>query len=502
MSHQQYLTILDYTKRYKTWLLVAFSIFIFTYSYFIFNFIFGNHDYNIIQGGISWHGHSLVARPLSDVAIQLTQGLYISVITPFISLLLFFISAVLFVFLFIKKHDSEVKIFFFVLSFVLYPTLIGRMYYEGACIGHNLAMVVLLIGCHTILFSNKKIYIILSTICFYFVLSCSQVFINTIWTIFLLMIAFSIISNKDINFRGFIISNVISVIAYFGTIKLFGLYGKGYNTTLATTGEFLGSFIKCLSSHIDIFYKTQPPFIMLEKIILIIIACIAIFNIIKLANSKKKKIILLLCFVLLFISHNPSGYISGRATAHSGQLRIDYHSIPLIFSFLVIFCFNFRMRKIYIVTCSVLVFLLAVSDCRALQIWKTLLDREQFYCNRLISRIEMNINFDIKKSYNYIQIGNRPSHSESLIKKHKIRTLELQRPFHHGGNQEGMLKYINPYLKIKSVNGKSKIDAVYKYKEKLSNAKAYPSKDSIFIIDNNIFVILDLNELKRILRNK
>jgi len=65
-----------------------------------------------------------------------------------------------------------------------------------------------------------------------------------------------------------------------------------------------------------------------------------------------------------------------------------------------------------------------------------------------------------------------------------------------------MLKYINPYLKIKSVNGKSKIDAVYKYKEKLSNAKAYPSKDSIFIIDNNIFVILDLNELKRILRNK
>ena len=85
-------------KFYNTYIYIITAIFFFTYLFFITSHLFGNHDYYILFNKIPWYGHSYDARPLSDVAIQLTEGSYIAIITPFISFIFFILSAILFIF--------------------------------------------------------------------------------------------------------------------------------------------------------------------------------------------------------------------------------------------------------------------------------------------------------------------------------------------------------------------------------------------------------------------
>lgn len=488
-------------KFYNTYICVITAIFFFTYLFFITSHLFGNHDYYILFNKIPWYGHSYDARPLSDVAIQLTEGSYIAIITPFISFIFFILSAILFIFSLEEECDKK-RFLLSVLIFVLYPTLLGRIYYEGAGIGNNFGLLCTISGFYLYnVLVNKKFKFIIPIILFTIGLLVCEISINTIFC----MIIFYIFLNKKYKILDMLSFIVIPSLAYFIIIKFFGLYGTGYNNTLPSTYIILNNIVNCFKAHLNILYKTQPP--MDKNFKIVFCAIILYFTFLNTINIRKNILIFIkkvfLIFILLFF-HNISAYASANIVAYPSNFRIDYYAVPLIYSFIT---YNILTKKelnklINILKTFVIIyaiFLCSVSDCRAIYIWKNSICNDMLYCNRILNIIESNENFNPLKNYKIIQIGDRPVWSNKYYNNYDMYTLELQRPFNVGNNAAQMFMFISPNYNFTNCDlNDIDLKKYYLYIKKLNQ---YPKYNSIFIIDDYIFILLNKDILKEKIKN-
>lgn len=501
---------------YRRPILWALGIFFFVYSYFIFNFIFGNHDWGMVFKPYSWSAKAWQSRPFALIPLQLSQGFYLPVLTPVISLFAYFGAGVLFLALFTGDISNRRVFFLTLLLFLLYPTLLGRIYYEGAGIGENVALFCFLLGVNCALYCKGILSFFICVMLFTFSLGVNQCIINSFWTIFLIIVLYYI-NNKynilNICVRRYCGGFLVALCIYLVFIKIIIPDTNNYNNQIGTLKAVFENLLPQLKASLGYFWQAQPPMNVFFKALFTLICIGGFWKLITCADiSIHKQVILylspaarrairIILILLLIMTNNVSAYVSGLETASTFNLRIDYYSIPFILSFCAFAALEFRGLRGHLFTAAavLLVVLSMGSDVRALQVWKISIDDDILYANRMLARIEAAPEFDAGRSWRMLALGERPVFSRRFYSGYKHTSLELQRPMHLGGyNFAHVFNYIAPNLNISNFWGDAK-KVCAQNRDFLDTAPAWPKPGSLRIDSEQglILVVLDTAAARR-----
>lgn len=496
-------------------LLWALGIFFLVYSYFIFNFLFGNHDWDLIFSPMRGYAMTWAGRPFTFMALQLWQGFYLPVLTPFFSLLAWFTAGVLFLTLLPGARSLRGAAFFLaLLLFTLSPTLLGRLYYEGAGFGGNVALCCFLLGANFCVHDKGRISLLLAVALFGFALGVNQCIINTFWTLLLILLLCARPSAEKAPVLRYAAAFAVALALYIIAIKFILPVRPFYNNQVAGGEALVRNLLPQLKASLAYFWESQPPMNRFFKGFFSLI-CVAGF-VCMLMRAKNEAArgalpgrspmagrvfaLRLLLIAALVLTHNVAAYISGNSLANTFNLRIDYYSIPFILCFCAVTALGTPGLAGRLLTCAaaLLVILSMGSDVRALQVWKISIDDDFLYANRMLARIEASPEFDAARPWRMLALGSRPIFGRRFYPGYDRFSLELQRPMHLGRNFAEVFNYIAPQLKISNFTGE-RSDLCARYKTFLDAAPAWPSPDSLKVVGEEglILVVLDKAAARR-----
>lgn len=493
----------------------ALGIFFLVYSFFIFNFLFGNHDWESIFTRIPWSALAWVGRPFCMLPLQVWQGFYIPVLTPVVSLGAYFCAGVLFLALFSSGKSSPRVFFLALLLFLLNPVLLGRIYYEGAAIGENIALCGFFLAINFLVYDKDRKSFLLAVLLFGFALGVNQCIINTFWTVLLILALYELLIPSDFNIFRYCCAFAVALAIYLIVIKFLYPVRPFYNTQLASPDVFLKNFLPQLKASVAYFWETQPPMNRLFKMLFSLI-CLGAFA--RLLACPKKTFGLrhgrfsaffgpktgfalrLLLIAALVLTNNAVAYVSGYAIANTFNLRIDYYSIPCILGFCAVVALGLPgfWGRVFTAAAALLVILSMGSDVRALQVWKISIDDDLLYANRMLARIEASPEFDAGKAWRVLALGERPVFGNRFWPGYDRFSLELQRSMHLGRNFPDVFNYIAPNLKLSPYTGEPG-EVCAKNRPFLDAAPAWPSPDSLRVLreEGLILVVLDRAAARR-----
>lgn len=517
MSAQNFLSFLPKSmllerRREIFW---ALGIFFLVYAWFICNFLYGNHDWRMILSSVAGDAKTFQSRPFAFVPLQLCQGFYLPVLTPFFSLLAYFTAGVLFLMLLPASRDLRGSSFILpLLLFALSPTLLGRLYYEGAGIGENVALCSFLLGASFCLHDKERKSFLMAVALFIFSLGVNQCIINTFWTLLLILLISTLTTERKANFFPYCGAFSVALVIYLILIKFVLPTTPNYNNQIAGAEAFLNNILPQLKASVAYFWQTQPPMNRLFKVLFSLI-CLGGFVCLlaRLQDARERGLfsgrslpgmgfaLLLLLIAALVLTNNVSAYVSGWDGANTLKLRMDYYSMPFILSFCATVALQMPglLGRLFKVGAVLLVILSMGSDVRALQVWKITIDDDILYANRMLARIEANPEFDAGRPWRILALGRRPVFGERFWRGYDHYSLELQRPLDLGDyNFHCVFNYISPNLKITYFRGdRAKLCATQR--EFLDSAPAWPSPDSLKVVGGEglILVVLDRAVAKR-----
>ncbi|MBD5557592.1 MAG: hypothetical protein HDQ92_03265 [Desulfovibrio sp.] len=461
-----------------------------------------------------WYALAWQSRLAALIPLQLFQGLYLPVLTPFLSLLFWFASGLLFLALFPPAGAAARRSFFLsLLLFVLSPLLLGRIYYQGAGIGENAALCCFLLGTLYTVRKTRLLSFFAAVALFTFSLGVNPCILNTFWTLLLLLLLTSLITREDRHIFQYCCAFGVALLLYLVAVKLLIPARPFYNNQVAGAGAFLKNILPQLKASLAYFWQTQPPMNRLFKIVFSLI-CLGGFAAL-LARPKRGRRVRLLFSVslprdsvflrlvlilLLVLTHNISAYVSGDAIANTFNLRMDYYSVPFLLSFcaLAVLGSPGLTGRLFAAAAAVLVVLSMGADVRALQVWKISIDDDILYANRMLARIEASPGFDAARSWRILALGERPAIGERFWQGYQRRSLELQRAQHLGRNFAEVFNYIAPQLKISNFTGE-RPELCARHKAFLDAAPAWPSPGSLKVEGEEglILVVLDRAAARR-----
>lgn len=499
---------------YRREVLWALAIFFFTWSWFLFQFLFGNHDWGMIFSPARWYSLAWQSRPAALIPLQVSQGLYLPVLTPFLSLLFWFASGLLFLSLFPPSGPAARRSFFLtLLLFVLSPTLLGRIYYQGAGIGENAALCCFLLGTVYAARKRRLVPFLAAVALFTFSLGVNPCILNTFWTLLLLLLLSSLITREDCNIFPYCCAFALALLFYLAAVKLLIPARPFYNNQLAGAEAFLKNILPQVKASLAYFWQTQPPMNRLFKVLFSLI-CLGGFAALLARPKRVRRVRLLfsvplpqdsvflrlLLILLLVLTHNLSAYVSGDAIANTFNLRMDYYSVPFLLSFcaLAVLRSPGLAGRLFAGAAALLVILSMGADLRALQVWKISIDDDLFYANRMLARIEAAPGFDAGRSWRILALGERPAFGERFWQGYQRRSLELQRAQHLGRNFAQVFNYIAPQLKISNFTG-DRAELCARHKSFLDAAPAWPHPGSLRVLGEEelILVVLDRGAARR-----
>ena len=498
---------------YKTPILAALGLTIFTYLYYILNFTFGNHSFPFIIEGTKWYFHQYIGRVFEQLPVALLQGgFYLPVLGPLLSLCAWFAAGIIFLGLFEIPGAGRPAFFYAASLFSLCPVLIGRLYYEAAELGGTCGMLALSLGAWLSAKGSGKKSLVAGALLIFYALGSNPSFISTIWVVLLLMLLLNSVSKLGNNVTRYVYASGIGIAMYFILVKVILTMPKYYNNQLGSISEILKAFLPLLKQSALYPFMTQPPmgwgykslyalFFFGSMIILIMRSEHRPLPSFKSITSIREylagggRLLTILLLVCLYLFHNTSGYLSGNLWAGTSQMRIDFFTIPLILAISVYVCINsvIRSRLAKSIVCflaSIFIFLSVVADLRATQVWWITIQDDILYSNRLLMRIEAQPGFDASKRWQYLQLGDRPIFSHRFFKNIKGNTLELQRPMHINSTKHRIFNYIAPNLQIEGTK-LSRKDICARYEHFLATTEAYPKPNSLLVADDLIIVTLD-----------
>lgn len=212
----------------------ALGIFFLVYAYFIFTFLFGNHDWGMIFSPVLGYAKTWQSRPFAFLPLQVWQGFYLPVLTPFFSLLAYFCAGVLFLTLLPVSRDLRGWAFCLaLLLFVLSPTLLGRLYYEGAGLGENVALCGFLLGANFCVHDRGRKSLLLAVALFVFSLGVNQCIVNTFWTVLLILLLSVPSSVEKVHFLRYAGAFAVALVIYLIMIKCVLPVQTFYNNQIA-----------------------------------------------------------------------------------------------------------------------------------------------------------------------------------------------------------------------------------------------------------------------------
>lgn len=500
-------------KCLKTPIIAAFCITFFTYLYYCVNFTFGNHCWRHVIDGSTWNDLTFAGRPFSNLPEALLEGgVYLPVLGPVLSICFWFASGVILLLLFRIPASGKAAFFYALALYSLSPTLIGRLYYDGADLGVTFGMLTLAAGVWLSARGTRKFSFFSAVLLLFYTFGSSPCFLNTVWVILIFMLLYKLLFNINNRILRYVSALCIALPAYYVYIKMILRISDNYNNHFGSIGRILNNILPELKMSALYPFLTQPPMDWWYKTFYAAFFFGAITLFIKSSFVRPSPlpdnrtslmdrvrpgaavftVILLLCVYLL---HNPSGLLSGELVANTTQIRIDFFSIPLILAMCVLMVSHWfasagRWRHCLPILAAIFILLSMRADIRATQVWKISLDDELFYANRLLMRIEAQPGFDASQSWKYLQLGARPIYGSRFFKNYRLTTYELQRPLHIVQQVHYVFNYIAPNLRIGRLT-KPPSQICAQYRDFLASAQAYPKEQSILVDDGVIIVVLD-----------
>ena len=513
--------------RHSFWILFIITNIVF--GFHTINFLWGNHDWNVMIGGQSLTGSIWEGRYGTWIASGiLTNNLYLPIISALWSFVALSLSAILLaIYWKVPKKISYFVIFGLVLNIT--PYTLSWLWYAHWSVNIFFARVFIFTGfilsdkllqCAT----KQKLYnIILSILLLNLGLSIYPSYIGTFAMVMVGRILIDMLQwetlktalQTSINNYKYIIFNIaISVVVYKIILKYmeYGGYIKNnvYNMRTTPLSDIFTKILICIKSAWQQFTSFSISFYpdVLTKLFFLL----AIMFIIGILVNKRKTItikfsIITMFLVCLFASKT---VMLIAASDNAMTSRVEFCGYVLFNALIIALCLNTEgiLRNIKVLISCIIIYIFAINDLYQQRTWKMGFDAEQMILNRVVERIEMQQYTEMYNKYDYVQLGDWISARKIFYRK-KANEIEDNDLYAYSltpsWNPNVVIRFYNPHIQIKkkytvSTFANSEFMSVLKRLYDagiLEKAKAWPSKDSVIVYKDIILVVMDDKDLQK-----
>lgn len=280
-----------------------------------------------------------------------------------------------------------------------------------------------------------------------------------------------------------------------------------YNTQLENILVVFSKLPHMLYATIEQLVLPMPFIDVAYKVFYLIIILTAIFTIIFKTNNAKSGLISLLLIVLALVCTKLTYLFSIQSFNNPEYVaRIDFYSLPIFYTLMLCIVINLASPTQYKYTTIFAILIIFMSFVRvsyAQKVWKFGWDAETKLAERIITRLEKMPEFDINKQYKLLQIGEQSLRKNYYIKKNnEYQSNELLNSAYY---KEGKGKEAyNFYYQTDFIKEDAELTALNNPQIKdyiLNTARAWPTKESLTIIDDYIIIILNEDKLSQIRNN-
>ena len=484
-----------------------------TFLFHTVNFMFGDHDWNYVRSANYWSEGSFEGRPLHFVLQSLFFGGHVlPVLNNLLSLMAMVLSGLLLAHYWrIPKTVFNYTVFTVFIA-VLPLTLVWLFYAKDTLI--NLSLPLIAIG--ALLFADRKIslqniiYHILAIVLFYFAFASYVAVINLMAVCLLGNILISILQQTKIieiikNKLPVFLDILIAIILFKITLVLSPI-SSDYNTDMIPLTMLPQKLEQTL--YVMFSQLIMPiPFMEYKYKMLLLILCGYGVIFASKVNIKRIPLTVFLVLCILFASKlaffiaNEEGKILAEMENFAYVPRLDFYGLAYVYALGLALVLSFTKKtwyKVGVILAVVLTFMSIVRDVYAQKVWKLGFDAEMKAHERIVGRLEQMPNFDAKRKYRLLQIG-----SLSLRKNyyHKASHEQVSLDLLETSFTPKFLSHIvyNFYYPEDIFYGNASINNLSATgREYLkTKAKAWPSKESIYIDNDTIVIILTQEDLDK-----
>ena len=496
--------------------LISFVLINIAFLFHTTNFMFGDHDWLYVKGQTYWKEGTFEGRPLHFV---LQSILFSGQILPLLNNLFSFFALTLSSIMLAKywrvpETTTNYTLFATFIGVIPY-TLVWLYYAKDALINLSLPLIVisgLMLGNKASI--SKKYYLhIISVLLFTFAFSCYVAVIDMVGICLLGSIIVDYAIYKE-NITNIVKKNIlvaldviIALIAFKAFISMFPLTSS-YNTKTIPL-DLLWEKLQLTFSVMFTQFTAILPFMEYKyKLLLLVMTVIGALSLLYLSGIKRFIPTLLMCLVLLFISKfayfiaDQRGEILAEMEDFAFVPRLDFYGLVYVYAFFLMFIFLIpieKIRKVGLIIAVIITFMSIVRDAYALKVWKFGFDAEMKAHERIVSRLEQHKDFDANRQYQLLQVGSL-SLRKNYYKKQKNEKKGLDL-LETSFTPQYMSRIVYNFYYPKDIfyNNASASSLSQKGKDYLKNiAKPWPDKNSIYIDDNIVIIVLSEEGLNKV----
>ena len=297
-----------------------------------------------------------------------------------------------------------------------------------------------------------------------------------------------------------VIDVIVSLVIFILLLKIFPPTSS-YNTNLISLDIILTKLRETLEVMISQFVITLPFMEYKYKLLLLLSSISGLFVLLKKGGISKVSPQILLFLLVLFVSKftyfisDQRGELITQMEDFAFVPRLDFYSLPYLYALClspILFLKKSKLKNVLVGLFILITFMSVVRVMNAQKVWKLGFDAEMKAHERIISRIEQMPNFDINRHYRVFQIGTL-SLRKNFYKKsnnEKISLDLLETSFTPRYMSQIVYNFYYPkdvFYSIANFNDLSEAGKAY-----IKNtAQPWPSKNSIFIDNDIIVIVLD-----------
>ena len=282
------------------------------------------------------------------------------------------------------------------------------------------------------------------------------------------------------------------------------IMANAYNTQLENLFVIFAKLPQMFHTMIEQLVIPMPFIDIVYKLFYVIIILTAIFTVIFKSQNTKNAIASLSLIILALVCTKLTFLFSIQSINNPDFVaRIDFYSLPVFYTLMLCIILNLTQKtqfKCIYIFAIILIFMSFVRVAYAQKVWKFGWDAETKLAERIITRLEKMPEFDIKKQYKLIQIGEQSLRKNYYIKQNnEYQSNELLNSAYYKegkGKEAYNFYYQTDFIKEDASTQAFNEPQIKEYL--LNNARPWPAKESLAIINDYIIIILNEDRLAQI----
>lgn len=329
-----------------------------------------------------------------------------------------------------------------------------------------------------------------------------KVFLQTVFSDITLKCAFKRVLQSITNFTSGLMIYIFIIVI----LKDNDIMQESYKTVLAPIWSYPSRLPEFLISLFTQFSVTMPFMDIIYKGGYIIMVLIGLFSVILLSPNAQASL-RGLCLIPLILLFSKLSFLLCMPNPEDLPhiARIDFYGLPLIYGLALTIILKLGgeyLKRIGYGLAILIIFMGFVRVSYAQKVWKFGWEAETKLAERIITRLEKMEDFNINRTYQIIQIGEK-----SLRKKYYLQKATesnsnelLDWAYYASGNSKDAYNfYYQTDFLYQEGNLEQAIKSRPEIKDYLLNqARAWPAQESILIIGDYIILILDERALLKV----